>query len=263
MSVACSPAERLLRSLGVTEPEEIDLEAIAWHMGVVKVKYRELDGCEARIVGLGDQAIITVDDRAMPRRRRFSLAHELGHWHFHRGRTLLCRHEDIGERRGGHEAERSANRFAADLLLPSYLLLPIARQHPRLTLKMLRETAGRFDASLTATAIRLVETGHTPIVLVHHTLAGRKWFVRSPGVPDRWFPRADLDPESYAFDLLHGRGDEQAFPRKIGAAAWFDRDEADRYEIQEQSFKVSDGEIVTVLTLTDEEMLEDRGRPWR
>ena len=263
MSAASSPAERLLRSLGVTEPEEIDLEAIAWHMGVVKVKYRELDGCEARIVGLGDQAIITVDDRAIPRRRRFSVAHELGHWHFHRGKTLLCRHEDIGAKQGKQEAERSANQFAANLLLPSYLLLPIARKHPRLTLKMLRETAGRFDTSLTATGIRLVETGHTPTVLVHHTRAGRKWFVRSPDVPDRWFPRTDLDADSYAFDLLHGQGEEQAFPRKIGAAAWFDRDEADRYEVQEQSFKVAEGEIVTVLTLTDEEMLVDRGRGWR
>jgi len=106
LSSAFSQAERLLRSLGVTEPEEIDLEALAWHMGVVKVKYRELDGCEARIVGLGDQAIITVDNRAIPRRRRFSLAHELGHWHLHRGKTLLCRHEDIGERRDGNDAER-------------------------------------------------------------------------------------------------------------------------------------------------------------
>lgn len=53
------------------------------------------------------------------------------------------------------------------------------------------------------------------------------------------------------------------FPRKIGAAAWFDRNEADRYEIQEQSFKVGDGEIVTVLTLTDDGMLEDREQRWR
>jgi len=27
-----APAERLLQSLGVTEPEEIDLEAVAWHI---------------------------------------------------------------------------------------------------------------------------------------------------------------------------------------------------------------------------------------
>jgi hypothetical protein len=253
-----SPAERLLQSLGVTEPEEIDLEAVAWHTGVVKVKYRELDGCEARIVGLGDKAIITVDRRPIPQRRRFSVAHELGHWHFHRGRTMLCRREDIGEQAGTHESERSANRFAASLLLPAYLLLPLARRHPQLTLKALRELAHRFGASLSATAISLVEAAHSPTVLVCHGLGGRRWFVRSPDVPSRWFPREDLDSESYAFGLLHGQDAEQASPRKIGASAFFDRPEADEYEIQEQSFKVADGEIVTLLSLKDDDMLEER-----
>lgn len=253
-----SPAEKVLQYLGVTEPEEIDLEAIAWQMGVVKVKYRELDGCEARIVGVGDKAIITVDERPIPQRKRFSVAHELGHWHFHRGRTLLCRCEDIGDNKGAQDSEKSANRFAADMLLPPYLLTPLARRQPQITLKVLRDLAGRFGASLSATAIRLVEAGHSPSMLVCHGLRGRKWFVRSPDVPSRWFPREELDAESYALDLLHGRGAEQAFPRKIGAEAWFDRPEAQRYEVQEQSFKVADGEIVTILCIKDDEMLEER-----
>jgi hypothetical protein len=41
----------------VTEPGEIDLEAIAWIRGV-RVKFQPLDGCEARIVGVGDSAIL-------------------------------------------------------------------------------------------------------------------------------------------------------------------------------------------------------------
>lgn len=46
-------AERLLKSFGVREPEEIDLDAIAWSLGVLSVKVRELDGCEARNRGKG------------------------------------------------------------------------------------------------------------------------------------------------------------------------------------------------------------------
>lgn len=121
-----SRAERLLKSLGVEHPEEIDLEAIAWHLGVLSVKVRTLDGCEARIVGRGNHAIISVDPRAIPRRRRFSIAHELGHWVFHRGKTRICRPEDIQERSNGAAIEQEANRFAADLLLPRYLLQPMA-----------------------------------------------------------------------------------------------------------------------------------------
>ena len=45
-----APAERLLKELGVTDPKEIDLEAVAWTLGA-RVKYRPLDGCEACITG--------------------------------------------------------------------------------------------------------------------------------------------------------------------------------------------------------------------
>ena len=45
-----TPAERMLMDLGITEPKEIDLDAIAWTRGAV-VNYRPIDNCEATIVG--------------------------------------------------------------------------------------------------------------------------------------------------------------------------------------------------------------------
>ena len=95
--MALSAAERLLQDLGVTEPGEIDLEAIAYHLNAT-VQYRPLDGCEARIVGHGHRAIITVNARSSPRRNRFSIAHELGHWHHHKGKRLVCRADDYHPR---------------------------------------------------------------------------------------------------------------------------------------------------------------------
>ena len=88
-----SPAERLLRLYGIVAPGQIDLEVIAFDQGV-SVKRRPLTGCEARILGRGDRAIITVDNRQSKTRQRFSTAHELGHWHHHRGKTLACRSTD-------------------------------------------------------------------------------------------------------------------------------------------------------------------------
>ncbi|GAC1343533.1 MAG: ImmA/IrrE family metallo-endopeptidase [Acetobacteraceae bacterium] len=260
-----TPAERLLRSLGVSSPAEIDLEAIAFHLGVLRIKYRPLDGCDARIVGVGERAIITVDNRQQLARQRFSVAHEIGHWHHHRGRTLFCGAADLAEHSRAQGFEQTANRFASNLLLPGYLLDAIARGIPRLTLKAIRETASAFGTSLTATAIRLAEVGHCPAMLICHGVGGRKWFVRSPGVPDRWFPQEQLDGESYAFDLLHGHRGEQTSPRKIGADAWFNRHEAQRYDVQEQSVLVGPGEILTVLNFTDGDMLEEEDlvRRWR
>ena len=252
-----APAERVLHDLGITVPREIDIEAIAWYLGA-RIKRCDLDGCEARIIGHHDQAIIRVNSSSHPRRQRFSIGHELGHWHYHRGRMLVCRSEDIGNRKSGTpEMECVADAYAADLLLPHYLFVPISRQHAKLSFRTVRDLGNVFDTSLTATAIRLVESRHSPAVLVCHGPNGRKWFTRSPDVPERWFPRAHLDPESFAFDFLFDQGQEQAHPRLIGADAWFDRDEAQRYEVREHSVRTANDEILTLLMFTADGMLED------
>lgn len=254
-----SHAEQVLQELGVTEPQEIDIEAIAWHLGA-RVKYRPLDRCEARIAGNGDQAIITVNSRSSPRRKRFSVAHELGHWKYHRGRILMCR-SDVIHRSGANypEAEKVANFYASRLLMPAYVLDPIARAYSKLTFQAVDTIAGLFDTSITATAIRLIEGRYAPALLVSHGPQGRKWFTRSPNVPDRWFPQDNLDSESFAFGVLFGNQPNDPMPRKIGADAWFDRDEASRYEVQEQTIRTADDEILTLVLIRDPEMLEDWG----
>lgn len=254
-----SRAESILLDLGVEEPRDIDLEAIAWHQGA-KVKYRRLDGCEARIVGIGDRAVITVDDtRGRRPRIRFSLAHELGHWNHHRGRAFVCRPEDIGNRtRDNLHPERVADAFAADLLLPDFMFVPLAGRLQRVSLDEAQKLAEIFEVSLTATAIRLVEKGPEPAVLVCHGREGRKWFTRSPGVPGHWFPKEDLDPDSFAFDVVFGE-----VPRSrlgiMGADAWFDRHDADRFEVLEQSVRITEGEALSLIIIKDEKMLMDVG----
>lgn len=243
------PAESLLQSLGVTSPEEIDVEAIAWHVGA-KVKYRPLSSCEARILGHGDRAIICVDEGKSAERRKFSVCHELGHWHHHRGRCLACRSDEIGNRARGNalDPERVADGYAADLLLPRYLIAPMAAQVSKWSLARIRELAAPFGASTTATAIRLIEMDAIPGLLVSHRPKGRRWFARAPSA-ERWFPQDQLDPDSQALRMLFGSDPELRVPSVIGADAWFDRAGADRYEVREQSYRASDGEVVTLLLL--------------
>ncbi|MEL6216989.1 MAG: ImmA/IrrE family metallo-endopeptidase [Pseudomonadota bacterium] len=259
-----APAELLLQELGVTEPGEIDLEAIAFHVNAT-IRYRSLDGCEARIIGHADKAIITVKQDCHHRRKRFSIAHELGHWHHHRGRCLACRLEEYRPRRT-NSPERMADSYAADLLMPPYLFRPLARDHRRLNFATVGAMADAFDASKTAIAIRLVESDHSPAMLVCHGPEGRRWFRSAPSVPDRWFPQEQLDADSFAFDIQFGTEPDSRMPRKIGADAWFDRYGADRFEIQEQTIRSGPDETLTLLTFGDEEMLQevDTGRQsWR
>lgn len=93
-------------------------------------------------------------------------------------------------------------------------------------------------------------------MLVRHGPLRRKWFNRPRHIPERWFPREDLDADSYAFEVLHG--DVRRSRRVlIGADALFDRRDADQFELYEQTFKVSDDEALTILVFNDDRMLED------
>lgn len=249
-------AEQLLQELGVTEPGEIDLEAIAFYRRA-RVRYRPLGGCEARIIGRENEAIISVRANSNPRRKRFSIAHELGHWHYHRGQCLTCRAEDYRPR-DTLSPERVADAYAADLLMPRYLLDPLARQHKKLTFKAVTVLSEEFKVSNTAMAIRLVEGNHSPAVLVCHGTRGRKWFTRAPSVPERWFPQDTLDAQSFAFGILFGNSNDDPIPRKIGADAWFERWEAERYDLLEQTIRTGPDEVLSLVLIIDERMMADR-----
>jgi len=246
---AVTAAERILMGLGISDPKEIDLEAIAWSRGVL-VEYRPLDGCDATIVGAEHKAVIAINSRRSPERRRFSIGHELGHWHHHKGRILFCGSKDVeNPADDALNPERHADEFASDLILPNYLLHPRLRKIKRITLAVAREVGHEFSASLTATLLKAVQSNRFPLIVVCHNKRRRRWFRRADMVPGWWFPLEQLDRASFAADMLFNGTAEQNWPRKVGADAWFNFRNCDRFEVEEQSFMLSGDEVLTVLTV--------------
>ena len=87
------------------------------------VNYRPIDKCEATIVGSKARPSSPSTAAACPERRRFSLAHELGHWHHHRGRVLFCGKNDVCNfENDALNPERQADDFASDLILPTFMV---------------------------------------------------------------------------------------------------------------------------------------------
>ena len=247
------PAEALLRSLGIMRPGDIDVEAIAWSVGA-KVREGILESCEARIIGYRDRAIITVRSGGDPRRKRFSIAHELGHWTQHRGHSSICRANEIGNPSSANQTERQADRFAADLLMPRYLLEGSLAAHSRPSLEAIDAIGAQYTTSRLATALRCVDVARWPVMVICHGPGGRRWFKRSEAIPERWFPRNDLDPSSPAMTVLFGNIDRSR-PQIVAADLWFDRRDAARFRVTEQSTKAHGGEIITLLVLSDPKML--------
>lgn len=252
--------EAVLKSLAITKPEEIDLEAIAFCHGA-KVKYRQLDGCEAYLLAdakLG-RAIISINDRAHALRQRFSLAHEIGHWERHRGQLLMCSKQDIGGSGGRAKnsslQEKSANGFAAELLMPSFMLKPVLRDFQKFNMRMVREVAKIFGVSKTAMAYRLVEIDHEPCILAAYSKSGLEWHIPSKSIDRRWWPRRALDPQSNAYSILFDGAPDDATMSNLDADTWFDVPWADQIEIGEQSFRVDDDLVMSLLVARSDRML--------
>jgi hypothetical protein len=111
--------------------------------------------------------------------------------------------------------------------------------------------ADEFDVSLTALLLKVVSTERYPLIVVCHGRDGRRWFRRPDKVGGWWFPQRQLDKQSFAHAvLLEGASDDMAAHR-IPADAWFDFKGADRYDAMEQSIRYRDGQVLTLLTLTE------------
>lgn len=252
------PAEQLLHELGISEPRDIEVAAIAHCVGV-EIQYRPLVGCEAQIIGFRNKAIVYVSDEPRPRRKRFSASHELGHWHHHRGQSFVCRPEDIGQPidEKSKNAERLADAYAADLILPPFMIAPMLDQLGEISLAGIIELAGRFSASLTATAIRVTRMTRQPLVLVVHNLLGKRWQWPSISAMGLWV-RDDVDDRSTAFTSLVST-DKPGPARKEPANYWFDRRHIEQFDVRAQTVRTIDGEVLTLLRVLDPKMVEIYG----
>jgi len=121
---------------------------------------------------------------------------------------------------------------------------------------VVKSLAQTFITSLTSTAIRLVECGPLPAMLVSYSDTGREWFVRGSGVPEQLWPAQKPRPNTYAFDLLRGAM-ERELQGEVPAEAWFDHQTAEGNDIHEHSFRTSYGDVLSLLWWKNEQMLID------
>jgi Zn-dependent peptidase ImmA (M78 family) len=252
------PAEELLMELGVSDPADIELEAIAHCVGV-EVEYRRLANCEAQIIGYRDRAVVYVSPDTRPHRKRFSTGHELGHWHHHRGQSFVCRSSDIGRPidEKSKNAERQADAYSGDLILPPFMIGPKLERTGEISLDGIADLASDFKASVTATAIRTIRMTRQPLILIAHDLFGRNW--QWPSITaGRMRVRDDVDSRSSAFISMVG-GNKAANPRKEPANYWFDRRHIEQFDVKVQSFRTVEGEVLTLLRVLDPKMTEIYG----
>src|SRR4029079_2632757 len=117
-------ARKLVSSLHIRAPGEIDIELIAAHLDVL-VQRRPLSTEEGRLIRAGNRGIIVVNEDAFASKKwRFVVAHELGHFIRHPDvdQFALCTDVALSAWYEGSGREGEANDFAAELLMPEELV---------------------------------------------------------------------------------------------------------------------------------------------
>ena len=182
-SIAANTVQKWLRAWhneGV--PDAVDLEIVRqmlpstpYGTGVREIKapmVLDVDSCEGMLVlNPKDTAEwgIFYNGKASPERRRFTIAHELGHFILHRGQrqSFNCDKESVYS---GIDTirviEREADDFASNLLMPCDLLREwISNQ--RIDLHVLSAMAKRFQVSFEALCIRFIKFTPQRAILVY------------------------------------------------------------------------------------------------
>jgi len=244
-------AASIIQNLHIRYPSEIYVRDIAMSLGAL-VRDRELQGCEARLVRKGGIGIISVNSFIPEEgRKRFAIAHEIGHFILHSGTQLiLCSEDDmhIWKESKAHEIE--ANEFAASLLMPQEIIIRFIKIGQP-TLDMISELAIEFRTTLTATALRYVGLSKEPCALVVSKNGFIKWYRKSDSFNFHVKVGDKLSFDSYAFDYFDGVNLPEK-PDTVPAHAWLAGEFDEEAELFEQSISLgSYGVVLSLLWICD------------
>lgn len=243
-------AREAVRLLSPKSPADIDLNALAKKLDVMVLE-EELPGCDGMLIrkrkGAGIVSIrISIKEEG---RKRFTLGHELGHFMLGHagcscGPVALTTWSDTGN-------ETDANRFAAELLLPTELVEPMVKAMG-FSYQAVRSIATGFRCSLTATAIRFVEFSRDRCAVVLSRKGQIQWFTRSKEFGYRVQRGDDVAKESFAFDATQKGGCIPDVMTEVDETAWFSDSLRSDETLLEQSVGMrSYDEVLTLLRLDE------------
>jgi hypothetical protein len=203
--VATSPeriAAEIHRQLGAV-PAPIPVKDIAHALDIVEIRERPLKGFEAALVTgpERDEGLILINTGAGPRRQRYSIAHELGHflcgWHEEvDAKGFLCTRRDMRLTIGADlhaRQEAEANSFAIELLAPARLMAPYIRRLPEL--EQVIALSKELHISKAAAARRYIGLHRQPLAVIFASQNRFLYACRHPAFPWLSFVESDSLPE--------------------------------------------------------------------
>lgn len=263
MTLPSELASHLLDRLGIQGKP--DLVQLARRIGlrIQEVDAEAFEGSLVRALD-GPKGIIAVKQSIREHsRKRFTIAHEIGHYVIPGHRTLenVCTSKMVESwQKGLSHSELEANEFAVELLLPARYVREALRLNDP-SLGTIGKVANQFETSLTATTLRFVGLTDLACVAVWSEGKRAQWYKRSDACP-LYLSKEILPCDgSFAYRLFEGSNAPNDFA-EVPAGAWLDQRDAGRVgRVLEHSILLPNYDAVLTLLQFELKDLGDEDDP--
>jgi hypothetical protein len=234
MNTARTKAQQLLEDCGYDEITGIPMNFFVAGLDAILIE-EKLKNCDAKIIFGGSKTVIKLNSAIQyNQRKRFAVAHEIGHLILHNKMELpddvffnFNIIEGVEKFLKSGKQEIEANEFASELLMPSKLFYDEASGH-KFTPDLIKQLSARFNTSLIATAFKYIQMDIYPICIVCIEKGRVRYWKKSPGI-DVWvidYTRLAPPDDSLAMSCIENNYhyidgfEEQA--QSINKSTWFE-----------------------------------------
>jgi len=221
----------------------------------LEVVYREAksyEGVLLRIKGVPRGYIVLNSGIREESRKRFTLAHECGHYVLpdQQGLSSPCTKEKIENwNEELYHPELEANRFAAEILMPRELVSAYLQVEP--ALDSVESIASVCGSSLTASAFRLISLTSFRAAVVWSQNNRAIWYKSSDEFV-RWIRKSELCDDTFAADCFKNRHVPDRL-EPVPASAWlFENGLKENAQIWEHSIPLPNYDAVLSLLVMRE-----------
>lgn len=244
-------AESLVIEANVTS-HPIDLNLICDHLNLLVSTEPENSAIEGYLVTDGEVGGIVINSLiGNPRKRRFTLAHEIGHFILHKDKRSYVQQDtaDTLDRPGDSSDEAEANSFAGALLMPVALLgRDTTATEPDMDL--VEEVSDDYDVSFCAAAHRVATISDWPCAFVLSHNGTIEWTAYSEYFSGYVRGKRSVDPNSAA-DAVSSASAGRTLSLELPQSVWLEGSSAPGLQLIEHSRNMGDGYVYSILVMRD------------
>lgn len=124
----------------------------------IVIQYEDMEASKSGALSYSnDKWIMIINSKHNPKRQRFTMAHELGHYMLHRGKNTEFVDATFFRSNDMDSIEYNANEFASRLLMPEDTLRKLIDEEK---IKNIGELASSFNVSSAAMKYRVISLGY-------------------------------------------------------------------------------------------------------